>query len=126
MRLGAGGMGQVYLGRDIGGRQAAVKVVRPGHAADPEFRNRFAREITTARSVNSPWTAAVVAADPHAPQPWLATEYVAGSDLAAAVAASGPSPRAPRRSSRAGSPRHWRTCTPPVWCTAISNRPTSC
>jgi hypothetical protein len=91
-RLGAGGMGQVYLGRDRQGRHAAVKVIHPGHAADPDFRKRFAREIATARRVDSPWTAAVLDADPHAPQPWLATAYVPGSDLGAVVGASGPLP----------------------------------
>lgn len=91
-RLGAGGMGQVYLGRDRQGRHAAVKVIHPGHAADPDFRKRFAREIATARRVDSPWTAAVLDADPHAPQPWLATAYVPGSDLGVVVGAGGPLP----------------------------------
>ena len=91
-RLGAGGMGHVYLGRGADGRPAAVKVVHPGHAADPDFRNRFAREIATAVRVDSPWTAAVLAADPHAPRPWLATAYVPGPDLDHVVAVTGPLP----------------------------------
>jgi serine/threonine protein kinase len=91
-RLGAGGMGEVFLGQDIGGGQAAVKVIHLGHVADPDFRNRFAREIATARRIASPWTAGVLAADPHAPQPWLATTYVPGPDLDRVVAVTGPLP----------------------------------
>ncbi|WP_051579976.1 serine/threonine-protein kinase [Pseudonocardia acaciae] len=91
-RLGTGGMGQVYLGRDRGGRCAAVKVVHPGLADDPAFRARFAREVATARAIDAPWTAAVLGADPGAARPWLATEYVPGPSLEQAVAGSGPLP----------------------------------
>ena len=48
-RLGAGGMGQVYLGRSAGGRLVAVKVIRPELASDSGFRTRFTREVATAR-----------------------------------------------------------------------------
>jgi YVTN family beta-propeller protein len=89
-RLGAGGMGQVYLGRDAAGTHAAVKVVHPGHAADPDFRRRFAREVATAQRVVSPWTVPVLGADPQAGRPWLATGHVAGPDLDHHVATSGP------------------------------------
>lgn len=37
-RLGAGGMGTVYLARSEGGRMSAVKVVHPAPAAEPRFR----------------------------------------------------------------------------------------
>jgi serine/threonine protein kinase len=37
-RLGAGGMGRVYLGVSPGGRKVAVKLLLPEHAADKEFR----------------------------------------------------------------------------------------
>ena len=52
-RLGAGGMGQVYLGLSPGGRAVAVKVIRAELAQDPEFRARFQREIAVARQVSS-------------------------------------------------------------------------
>jgi len=81
-RLGAGGMGEVFLGRDRGGRLAAVKVVHPGLAGDPQFRVRFAREVATARAIRAPWAVEVIDADPNAPTPWLATEYIAGPSLA--------------------------------------------
>jgi eukaryotic-like serine/threonine-protein kinase len=50
-RLGAGGMGQVFLGVAGDGRLAAVKVVHPGLADDEQFRARFAREVEISRRV---------------------------------------------------------------------------
>ena len=84
-RLGAGGMGWVYLGKSKSGRTFAVKVVRPEFADDPSFRARFAQEIAAARKVGGAYTAAVVDADPDAEMPWLATVYVAGPSLEEAV-----------------------------------------
>ncbi len=93
-RLGAGGMGQVYLARSPGGRLLAVKVIRSELAADHGFRARFAREVAAARTVSGIFTAPVVDADPDGPQPWLATAYVPGPSLTDAVAAYGPMPPA--------------------------------
>lgn len=91
-RLGAGGMGQVFLGRDRRGELVAVKVVHPGFAHDEQFRLRFRREVEVSRRVTGPWVAAVVDADPDARVPWLATQYVRGPSLSAAVDAHGPLP----------------------------------
>ena len=91
-RLGAGGMGSVYLGWDPAGRPAAVKVVRSDFLQDPDFRARFRREISSARRVSGPWISRVLDADPDAESPWLATEYVAGPTLDAAVTRFGPLP----------------------------------
>jgi hypothetical protein len=93
-RLGAGGMGQVYLGRSPGGRLMAVKVIRAELAGDPGFRARFAREVAAARKVSGVFTAAVVDADPTAVTPWLVTGFVNGLSLAEAVAGRGPLPAA--------------------------------
>jgi Protein kinase domain len=93
-RLGAGGMGEVYLGTTRSGRPVAVKVIRAEVAADPVFRARFVREVAAARQVGGFWTASVVAADPDAESPWLATEYVPGVSLHEAVARNGPLPLA--------------------------------
>jgi predicted Ser/Thr protein kinase len=89
-RLGEGGMGRVFLGQSRGGRKVAVKVVHPAHARDPEFHRRFAREVAAARQVGGFHTAVVVAADPDADPPWMATAYIAGPSLAEAVAECGP------------------------------------
>ncbi|PZT75945.1 MULTISPECIES: serine/threonine-protein kinase [unclassified Streptomyces] len=91
-RLGAGGMGRVYLGRSAGGRTVAVKVVHPHFALDEQFRARFRREVEAARRIGAQWTAPVLDADPDAPVPWVATGYVAGPPLSAAVTEHGPLP----------------------------------
>ncbi|WP_329872184.1 bifunctional serine/threonine protein kinase/MFS transporter [Streptomyces sp. JV184] len=85
-RLGAGGMGLVYLGRSEAGRTVAVKVVQAEYAQHPEFRRRFAREVAAARRVGGTWTAAVLDADTEAPVPWVATQYIPGPDLTTVVA----------------------------------------
>ena len=90
--LGGGGMGEVYLGKSAGGRQVAVKVIRPELAADHEFRTRFRREVAAARRVNGLYTALVAGADTEGPTPWLATAYVPGPSLEAAVEGHGPLP----------------------------------
>ncbi|MFD4019707.1 protein kinase domain-containing protein [Streptomyces sindenensis] len=98
-RLGAGGMGEVYLGADTrpvsegsGPQLAAVKTVRPELVGDQAFRDRFRREIDTARSVESRFAARLLSGDAEAAEPWLATEYVAGPTLERAVRAAGPLP----------------------------------
>ena len=93
-RLGAGGMGRVFLGRSAGGRLVAVKVIREELAGDADFRTRFRREVAGARLVSGLFTAPVVDADLDGPAPWLATAYVPGPSLADAVASHGPLPAA--------------------------------
>ncbi len=85
-RLGAGGMGRVYLARSPRGRTVAVKVVRAELAEQEEFRGRFRREVAAARRVGGPWTAPLIDADTEADVPWLATGYVAGPSLQQVVA----------------------------------------
>jgi outer membrane protein assembly factor BamB len=89
-RLGAGGMGQVYLGYSPAGRAVAVKICHPEFAADPAFVTRFAREVAAARAVNGLYTAQVIDAGPDDSPPWLATSYVPGPSLHDAVAGHGP------------------------------------
>ncbi|MFG3533152.1 serine/threonine-protein kinase [Streptomyces sp. NPDC047917] len=91
-RLGAGGMGQVYLGRSPGGRLVAVKVIRDEISDHPESLARFRRETATVEAVRSAYTAQLIEASLDAPPYWLATEYVAGPTLRGAVGASGPFP----------------------------------
>ncbi|WP_405856585.1 bifunctional serine/threonine-protein kinase/ABC transporter substrate-binding protein [Streptomyces sp. NBC_00090] len=91
-RLGAGGMGVVYLARSGGGALAALKLIRAEHAADPGFRERFRREARAAERITGRWVVRVLGADPEAREPWLATEYVPGPSLAEAVALHGALP----------------------------------
>ncbi|MFI8873855.1 serine/threonine-protein kinase [Streptomyces sp. NPDC055243] len=91
-RIGAGGMGRVYLSHTQGGRPVAIKVVRPELADDPAFRRRFGREIKAAQRVRGAYTAELIDADADGVPPWLATLYVPGPSLTEAVARRGPLP----------------------------------
>ncbi|WP_329195660.1 outer membrane protein assembly factor BamB family protein [Streptomyces sp. NBC_01435] len=91
-RLGAGGMGLVYLARSASGRRVAIKTVRTELAEDQLFRVRFTREVEAARAVSGFYTAAVVDADPRAAVPWLATAYVPAPSLEEIVSECGPMP----------------------------------
>ncbi|MFJ5776323.1 serine/threonine protein kinase [Streptomyces sp. NPDC093094] len=94
-RLGAGGMGKVFLGRSAGGRAAAVKVVKAELAEEPEFRARFHQEVAALHRVGGEWTAPVLGADTGAAAPWVATEYVPGPSLQQVVDSDyGPLPEA--------------------------------
>ncbi|MDX2936872.1 serine/threonine-protein kinase [Streptomyces ipomoeae] len=84
-RLGAGGMGMVYLARSDRGRTVAVKLVRRELAVQEEFRARFRQEVAAARQVGGYWTAPVLDADTEAEIPWVATGYVAGPSLQTVV-----------------------------------------
>ena len=91
-RLGAGGMGRVYLASTPGGRRVALKVVRPELGDDADFRARFRQEIEAAQRVRGLYTAELLNADPAATPPWLVTAYVPGPSLQQAVADHGPMP----------------------------------
>ncbi|MEV8068240.1 serine/threonine-protein kinase [Streptomyces sp. NPDC085995] len=91
-RLGAGGMGQVYLGRSPGGRHVALKVIRDEITEHPAALARFRREVETVRAVRSAYTANLIDASLEAAPYWLATEYVEGPTLSGAVAERGPLP----------------------------------
>ena len=92
-RLGAGGMGRVYLASTPGGRRVALKVVRPELGDDADFRARFRQEIEAAQRVRGLYTAELLNADPAATPPWLVTAYVPGPSLQQAVADHGPMPQ---------------------------------
>ncbi|GIH08872.1 hypothetical protein Rhe02_69390 [Rhizocola hellebori] len=79
--LGGGGMGRVYLGQSRSGKRLAIKVLSEHFAEDPEYRERFAREVAAARLVSPLYTAAVVDSDKDASSPWLATTYIDGPSL---------------------------------------------
>ncbi|MDT0310419.1 serine/threonine-protein kinase [Streptomyces sp. DSM 44917] len=89
-RLGAGGMGQVFLGRAPAGTLVAVKVVRGELAREPDFRRRFRTEVAASRRVGGTWTAPVLDFDTESPIPWVATGYVAGPPLREVVERHGP------------------------------------
>jgi DivIVA domain-containing protein len=88
-RLGAGGMGRVFLGASPGGRKVAVKILHPERANDPGFRARFAHEVAAASKVSGFYTAPVVDANPDANPPWLVTAYIPGPSLYNAITGRG-------------------------------------
>ncbi|MEO3787008.1 protein kinase [Actinocorallia sp. B10E7] len=96
-RLGAGGMGVVYLGLGPDGRQVAIKVIRREFAADPGYRARFETEVANARRVASFCTAAVLAYGEQEGMPFLVTEFVQGVSLKEYVEKHGAFPAAQLR-----------------------------
>lgn len=88
-RLGAGGMGTVYLGRN-NERIAAIKAVSRALVDSPDFRARFRREVDVCRRVTGAQVAELYDADPDAAQPWLAVRYVPGPTLDHAIQEHGP------------------------------------
>jgi hypothetical protein len=91
-RLGAGGMGQVFLGFSPAGRAVAIKIVHSQFARDQEFLQRFSREVAAASAVSGMYTAPVVGSGLNDNPPWLATAFVPGPPLAAVVGKYGPLP----------------------------------
>jgi serine/threonine-protein kinase len=81
--LGRGAMGEVYEASDIAtGEPAAVKLLRPGLAADPAQRARLARELAAGRALASPQVVRVLDGDAAAALPFLAMERLRGETLA--------------------------------------------
>ncbi|MFH8774519.1 protein kinase [Streptomyces sp. NPDC017958] len=89
-RLGSGGMGTVHAGLTDDGLRVAVKVIHPAQAQDPEFRARFRREVQLSARVQGPCLVPLLAADPEAAAPWLATAYAPGPTLSEHLAEHGP------------------------------------
>ena len=89
-RLGAGGMGVVYLAEARDSGQVAVKVLRPEVGDDLQFRARFRREVALLTRVKGLCTVRVIEADTESDPPYLVTEYVRGPSLSEHVGSSGP------------------------------------
>ena len=89
-RLGAGGMGEVFLAYSPAGEPVAVKLIRADRL-DHQTRARFEQEALKARTiVGTSRVAHFLDADPYAePRPWMAMEYVPGPTLDAFVDAAG-------------------------------------
>ncbi|MFD8143889.1 protein kinase [Streptomyces sp. NPDC059708] len=100
--LGEGGMGRVLLAAAPDGRLVAVKQVHARLADDGDFRARFRREVAASQKVSGAYTAAVMDADVDAPTPWLASVFVPGPSLGAAVAELGALPERTVRRLAAG------------------------
>ncbi|WP_246199023.1 protein kinase domain-containing protein [Actinomadura syzygii] len=80
-KVGEGGMGAVYLGRDPDGRAVAVKVVRSVLAGDQTFLARFHDEAANAQRVASFCTAQVLEHGEDQGLAYMVTEYIDGPSL---------------------------------------------
>jgi predicted Ser/Thr protein kinase len=89
-KIGEGGMGVVYLARDVESRPVAVKVLGPAVTGDPNARRRLAREVETMRRVRSQYVAEILDADVGGPAPYIVTRYVPGRTLDDIVREDGP------------------------------------
>jgi serine/threonine-protein kinase len=81
--LGEGGMGRVYLARQLDlGRQVVVKVMHDHVAADPLFRDRFTRETLLMARFQHPYAVTLYDASVNDPQgPCIVMEYIKGVSL---------------------------------------------
>ena len=76
-------MGEVYLVQHPRlPRQEALKILPPNVSADPEYRQRFAREADIAASLWHPHIVAVHDRGEHDGQLWITMDYVEGTDAA--------------------------------------------
>jgi len=92
-RLGAGGMGVVYIASK-GSETVALKIIRDSIIDDPSQATRFIREIETLKSIDSSYVAKVLDTGTHNERPWFTTEFVNGPDLKSHVTDKGPMPDA--------------------------------
>jgi len=89
-RLGQGGMGAVYLARDIAlDRSAALKILLPRYADDPEFIARFQREARASAKLSHPNIVQIYAVDIESDPAYMAMEYVDGETLEARIQRGG-------------------------------------
>lgn len=88
-RLGAGGMGEVYLAQHPRlPRHDAIKVLPPHLASDEAFRQRFLREADLAATLNHPNIVGVLDRGDEDGRLWLSMPYIEGTDAAARLAQS--------------------------------------
>lgn len=89
--LGRGGMGIVYLARDVSlERPVAIKLLPPALAALPGYRDRFVREARTAASLAHPHIVPIHAVEERDGLVYFVMEYIAGETLGERVRGTGP------------------------------------
>jgi eukaryotic-like serine/threonine-protein kinase len=89
--LGRGGMGVVFLARDVAlDRPVAIKLLPPALAATPGQRERFLQEARTAARLAHPHIVPIHAVEQHGELVYFVMGYIAGTTLAERVRAQGP------------------------------------
>jgi len=79
--LGAGGYGEVYLGKPSAGRKVAIKVLDAAHVRDEDAVERFKREAETARRLEHPSIVRVIDVGSSRGRHYLVMELVGGGSL---------------------------------------------
>lgn len=88
--LARGGMGVIYRATDLAlGRTVAIKLIAADRAADPEFRQRFAREVRLTAAIDHPNVVPVYAGGEADGELYLVMRFVDGTDLRALLASQG-------------------------------------
>ena len=89
-QVGSGGMGAVYLGRDMTlNRVVAVKVLKPDLVSDQKFLATFLREAEITASLNHPNIVQVYAFGQHEGVYYMVVEYISGGSLDDKIAERG-------------------------------------
>jgi serine/threonine protein kinase len=93
-KLGAGGMGSVWLARHLSlGQAVAIKFIHPELAASEEARRRFDTEAKAAARIQSRHAVAVIDhGETAAAQPFIVMEYLEGESLEQAIRRRGALP----------------------------------
>ena len=91
--IGAGSMGDVFRGVDVGlNRRVAVKILSERHKDSNELRARFTREGRAVAAIQHPNVVQVFATGNFQDRPYIAMELLEGTDLASAIDAQGALP----------------------------------
>src|SRR5665213_3128042 len=89
--IGRGGMGVVYLARDVRlDRPVAIKVLSPGLSGDAELHERFLREARTAARLSHPNIVSIYSEGEAGGRPFIVMQYVNGASVGERVRDSGP------------------------------------
>jgi serine/threonine protein kinase len=87
-RLGAGGMGVVYLAGKAG-KTVALKVISSSLLDNPGVRTRFIQEVQSLSLLRTPYVAPLVDFDLDAKNPWYAVTYISDMSLGEVIGTTG-------------------------------------
>jgi serine/threonine-protein kinase len=104
--LGRGGMGVVFLARDVAlDRLVAIKLLPPALAVETAIRDRFLREARTAAGLSHPHIVPIHSVEEHGDLVFYVTGHIDGETLGERVRRTGPLPPTERRPDDTRFPR---------------------